>query len=557
MQTFSILTPDQMGLPRKFTGYRNGQDAAIYKGVVSPCRFVAQSAPVGFGKSVNVVAQSILRQSRTVILTATKGLQDQYYGDFSTVGLVDQRGRANYPYCGNPQSGETCETGPCMGGLMCKFRNRGCLYDAAVMSFNKARLAVTNYAWWLAMAGNPAIHSAKFLVLDEAHDAPDQLEKALSFDLLSMDVRKYASSAPPLDQPDSEYTVSLRWTQWARGEGVRMIQQADALRHEKTRFTPEMFRAYKKLNTLGQQLLRLGAGGDNQPWVWERLEGSGWRFTPLHPGQFAETLLFRGAPHVLATSGTINNAVLQELNLDPATVDCQDYPSPFSSDRAPVYLLPTGIRNTYNITDAERASLLATMDNIIGARLDRKGIIHSVSFERQRWILENSRYRHLMFANVPGNHRTTIERGPNAYRHTQTAAAVAAFKSAGPGAVLVSPSVSTGYNFPGTLCEYQILPKLPFINMRGRVMIARSRYNPNYANQRCAKELQQMCGRGMRFPKDRCETFILDASGRWFFTQHRDLFNAAFWQFFRWADGLPGPAPKLPNENSVTNFSQP
>lgn len=533
--------PCTFGLPAKFTGYRRYQSDAIVRGFLSPTRFTAQAAPVGFGKSLNAVLQAVLRGERTVILTATKGLQDQYHREFAAIGLVDQRGRDNYPYCGNiPGTNQyTCETGPCLGGIACRFKNKGCLYDAAVAAFNSSQLAVTNYAWWLAVAGNPNIAPPQFLVLDEAHDAPAQLENALAFELWDNDARKYLTPHPQEQEPGDMY-VNGAWAGWARAESSRLSAMVDGM--AKTRLTQESFPLYKTLKRLAGNLQRLSTAGPSVAWVWDRMDRSrGWKFAPLDPAQFAEPELFRGVPRVLLTSGTITPKTLVQLGLTPTNTNFQDYPSPFDPSRAPVTLLDTKIRNTKNITDEEFMSLIATMDNIIGSRLDRKGIIHTVSYGRQELILANSQWAGIMYA----NRRKTRGVAMDAY---SAAEVVAAFKAAPAPAVLVSPSVTTGWDFPGPQCEYQLIPKLPFPDMSGRILQARVKSDPGVTNHICAVELQQMCGRGMRMESDRCETFILDASGRWFFGNgNKHYFNQSFWQFFRWGrEGeVPPPAPKL------------
>lgn len=541
----ALPPPVYFGLPGKFTHYRQFQDTAILRGHLSPARFVAQSAPVGFGKSLNAILQTILRGERAVVLTATKGLQDQYYREFHQMGMVDQRGRDNYPFVEDHTGKLTCESGPCMGGIFCKYKQRGCPYDAAVAAFNASQLAVTNYAWWLAVAGNPNIKSPAMLVLDEAHDAPAQLENALAFDLTDTDIRKYLSQ-PPEDQHPEDTFVNAPWSTWARVEATRLGGLVDAMAQNGTaRTQPSQFRAIKRL---AQGLGKLATASPSTLWVWERLDyDHAWRFAPLHPAQFAEGALFRGVPRVLLTSGTITPKTLTQLGLEPRNTDYQDYPSPFDPRRAPVVLLPTGIRNTRDISDEELGSLITTIDNIIAGRLDRKGIIHSVSYARQEWVLRNSRYAPIMFAN-----RRKRRGGGNGVGHAldveSAAAVVQRFKQAPPPAVLVSPSVTTGWDFPGPECEYQIIPKLPFPDMSSRIMRARTKVDPEAATHACAVELQQMCGRGMRGERDRCETLILDASGRWFFGRpNAHHFNLSFWQFFQWGREaqLPAPPPKL------------
>jgi Rad3-related DNA helicase len=66
-------------------------------------------APTGWGKSPVIVADALRSGEPSAIVTATRGLQDQYLNDFKSIGMVDLRGRNNYA-CGMKE-GYTCEDG--------------------------------------------------------------------------------------------------------------------------------------------------------------------------------------------------------------------------------------------------------------------------------------------------------------------------------------------------------------------------------------------------------------------------------------------------------------
>src|SRR4051812_36586670 len=104
------LKPIDIGLPAKFTKWRPGQLTALGRSL-SPTakRFQAHSMPVGEGKSLYYVAQALLESTRACILTSTRGLQDQLMKDFASIGMVDMRGRGNYP-CVHKDC-HTCEEG--------------------------------------------------------------------------------------------------------------------------------------------------------------------------------------------------------------------------------------------------------------------------------------------------------------------------------------------------------------------------------------------------------------------------------------------------------------
>ena len=81
----------------------------------------------------------------------------------------------------------------------------------------------------------------------------------------------------------------------------------------------------------------------------------------------------------------------------------------------------------FSFPDGGTASGVARLDQIIGKRLDRKGIVHTVSYARRDWVLKWSKYSRLLWTHAPDNTEKIVEQ----------------FKRAAPPAVLVSPSLST------------------------------------------------------------------------------------------------------------------
>lgn len=100
-----------------------------------------------------------------------------------------------------------------------------------------------------------------------------------------------------------------------------------------------------------------------------------------------------------------------------------------------------------------QAIWLSRIDQIISSRLACKGIIHSVSYQKATQIYYNSQYRDIMLLGEKGGNTPSL---------------VARFKKATAPTILVSPAVSTGFDFPYDQCSYQILCKVPFPDLRGR-----------------------------------------------------------------------------------------
>ena len=121
------------------------------------------------------------------------------------------------------------------------------------------------------------------------------------------------------------------------------------------------------------------------------------------------------------------------------------------------------------------------------------------------------------------------------------------FKESDPPRILVSPSVTTGYDFPGPECEYQIMSKLPTPNTSDPIMKARTDENPRYRDYETAQNLTQAGGRGMRFERDFCENFSVDnlIPRHIFGDSTKDLYPAYFRKQYKKAELIPAPPPRL------------
>lgn len=214
-------------------------------------------------------------------------------------------------------------------------------------------------------------------------------------------------------------------------------------------------------------------------------------------------------------------------------LDIKEYPSRFPVSRRPVYMLDMvpRVRVDYRMKDDHYKIWLTRIDNIISARLDRKGIIHTVSYDRCQRIMNSSSYREIFM---------THERNAKSANE-----AVELFKLVDPPRVLVSPSMVTGYDFPYTSCEYQIIAKVPFPDMRRKVDKARKEIDPDYGLCYTMINLVQACGRGMRAADDRCECFIIDDHFKWFLSKYKKFAPRWFVEAVKFVNLIPEPLQKL------------
>lgn len=523
--------PADLGAPLRFDAWRPHQPAAIEAIVDAPQRFIGSVLPTGAGKSLTVIGAALLAGWRTCVLTSTKLLQEQYLRDMADAGMVEIKGQGNYAciaFSGvyarfRERAYHGCDEGPCRAGHPCDYKptaegasQPGCLYYDAVEAATHAPLVVTNYSYWFSAMQHQAMLGAfDCLVLDEGHHAPMEIADYLSVQLDPGDFQLLGSGGP--GTPDVK-----TWREWANGRskmaqrlmGKRPVSRTELRLHRQMRKTAQ------KLTALED---RLGRG----EWVIEP-HGQSWAFNPVWVSEFAEGVLFHGVPKVVLTSATCTRKTADMLGISGANLHWHEAPSDFPVERRPVIYVPT-VKLDYRASEDQIRYWLATIDNILRRRQDRKGIIHAVSYARAKQIQEYSEFGARMITHETRTTREAVER----------------FKAAGPGAILVSPSVTTGYDFAGELCEYQVVVKIPFPDKRDPVTAARTARDQDYPSYIAMQELVQAVGRGMRSAEDRCETLIVDSNCGWFMRKHGDLAPQWFRAAYRRAESLPEPPEKL------------
>jgi Rad3-related DNA helicase len=545
-----LPSPDSLGLP--FDRWRPGQPEAILHAIDTLQRFDGLVLPTGFGKSLVYMAIAHLTGWRTVILTSTKALQRQLDRDFgadlSTALVQGQRAYLCHALAPGgelvAQFGDLArrgpamvDHGPCHLGVDCSLKSHGCAYFDSLRHATSRQIVLTNYAWWFAQVRQAQIPlRPDLLVLDEAHAAPDSLADALGATITPDSIATYFQQER---LPRADALDAVGWVSWAR---QRSIILATMLTGASPRSRDAVIRI-RQGQALLMGLQRIGQIDPKLLLVSEDRDGV--RFDVVWAAAYAEQWLFRGTRRVILTSATMTRKTADLLGILDKELSFYEAGDGFPLHRRPVYIAPAakpgtvyfdtdpkGVQVDHRLTPQDELAWLAHIDAIIGGRLDRKGIIHTVSYHRRDLILKRSAHAHRMIT-----HSRT-----DAQHQIQT------FKEAPPGTVLVSPAVTTGYDFPYTECEYQILGKIPFPDRRDPVTAARTIVDAQYPNHVAMQELVQAVGRGMRSPDDQCETFICDAHASWFLSKHADL--APRW--FRRAVSkltpgtVPTPPPSLP-----------
>lgn len=542
------MTPADLGLPPKFTSWRPGQDDAIINAAVSleSRRFYVSSQPTGAGKSVFYTALSkLMGAQRTLILTATKALQQQLVVEFASMGLVEIKGQNNYQCLavarpdGVPGVGElhgmapeksSCDDGPCHAGVECSLRQKGCYYFDKVALARKAPIVVTNYSYWMFSNkfGEQPIGEFDLLVLDEAHTAADKLAEFVSIYIGREELSNLLDKKLPPPNAGLEY-----WSEWAgtrHKEATIALEELKKSKSGTSRHVRDLRNLISKLKDLADAAA-WKRGNPSDPNVWmpgaatdwvDEESDSGATFSPVWAHGYAEKFLFAGIKRVALTSATIVPKTVSYLGLGPDDFTFSEVKSSFPVARRPVYI--TGnVSVRREMSRGEEMMWMNKIDLILELRKDRKIIIHTVSYERARFIYDHSKHRSNMVVHGTKDVAGQIDR----------------FRRMAAPAILVSPAVREGYDFPFDQCECQIVAKIPFVDMRPAVIQARRKQDKRYLDYLAIMALIQSCGRGMRAADDMCETFIVDANAGWLLQRGKEMIPKWFKMAVKRVDTVP------------------
>jgi len=509
----ALPTPNIILNHPKFDHWYPGQEEAlqsIIQWLNGPNRYLCASMPTGSGKSLLGVLSSILGGRRSAFLTVTKGLQGQLTQDFEQTGMVDIRGQNNY-LCNLVQDGETTvDDGPCHAGLSCAIRNDGCSYYNRLDDAKSSDMLVTNYSYYLAQTlhGKDGLQMAKdsnpieLLICDEAHLAFQAIESFMAIYLSNSEIQALGVKFP----------TSATWDDWkywtARVLGKANSERLKVLLEIKERFesggkiTGVMLRKAKHYVNLIQRLESLVSA--NGRWIWDKKQ-SGYSFNPVWPGEYAYKL-FQNTPKILVMSATFSEKTADSLKIPKDEREWLEVPSYFPKENSPIVQLNT-VRMNHRSTPDDLKLWATRIDQIINKRRDRKGIVFTVSYERRNFLMANSMHTGIMYTHDNKNVYAAVEK----------------FKKANPPAVLVSPTVTSGWDFAGDTCSYGIVGKIPYPDKRDPVVKARCDDDNEWAAYLAMQTLVQECGRGTRSAEDKCEYLICDNNWSWFWRRYKQF----------------------------------
>lgn len=507
-----IPSPAELGFPAKYQTWRRFQEDAIITIDSSVKPVVALMLPPGAGKSAIYFAWAVWRKKRVMVLTPSKFLQDQLYADFKGIGLLDLRGQSNYK-CEVTQG--TVQDAPCHGGYVCPIKG-SCEYFAKLARAPKEQFLVSNPSFWL--HNKHVLGDFDALVMDEGHQMFDAIATHVSVTFKKREVEEHFHQKPQRD-----------WKSWASYQRSLFKDQLRTLKGR--RQTEEVFEQTRIIRRLYDKVGSL-CDADPASLIYQQ-HLHGWTWDCVWPGNYRSRLTSNAKKYVF-TSGTMTRRTLAMLGYAKEDYTWAEFPSTFPVKRCPVHVLPAP-RLNYQTGASELRLWLELIDKYIDSRSDRRGLIHSGSYERSSYFALNSRHRDRMFI------------------HMNSAGLPEAKERflASPNGILVSPAIIEGGDFPYEAARYQIIAKLFFTNPNDPVEAERKRQDPAYPWYAAAMKVMQARGRVMRVEDDFGETAICDGAWQeWFARAASPHFTRYFLDAVQVLDVVPSALP-IPTDRRV------
>jgi len=503
---------DQYGLPPKFKSWAKYQRKTVQKIVDSDKKYFVLRAPTGSGKSVMGIVAGLELGVKTYYVVHNKQLQRQITKDFPFVKEV--KGRANFT-CLASIIGESCDPGfNCASGRRCSFSDN-CGYKVQKRIAQESNFVVFNYAYFLAIMNSKhgGFERPGLIILDEAHIADSALSGFVNFDIsrrqLDMNRLRFPNHG--------EYVYE--WLEYLKAEtGAKIDAHYNMVANKKcdTDTMNAINKDLKRLKTINYKASFLSNNIDDKNWIIEMYSdrySDHIRFVPVWVNKFSKMLLGHANKYLLM-SATISKFDMELLGIDKNDMEFLDMPSTFNPSNMPVKYIPFEKINR----STDKNKIVIMIDGIIKRHLEEKGVLHTVSYQLSRYILEHSSYASRMISNSNSDIYT------DAHILDNRDDAIEEFLESDKPKILVSPSVETGLDLKDDLGRWQIVCKVPFASLGDKVVARRKSDNPLWYTNDAINRIVQAAGRVCRSSTDHGITYIIDKNLSWIVKRHQKSF---------------------------------
>jgi Rad3-related DNA helicase len=489
-------------------------------------KFFLLNLPVGSGKShlalmiADWYKKNVNRMARVDIITNSKILQDQYSGEYESI--CDLKGKENYE----------CQSYSCSCAQGSEFNRlnktscESCPYSNARESYISGGVSLTNFYLYILYAMyNPKLmesRDARVLIVDEAHEFDDVMSDFVSIKITETIVKKFKFS--------NEYEIMKRlkgvtsisnyveFLKFLASEILTTIESMENGMSSAPRNVKEDKRDLKiskvlKTKNMDVKIMQLATDlkqyqtkieiflkeykENPNNWVLETNYNEKLRQKELFWAyDYLDKYVFSHYDMVILMSGTIldKNLFCQLNGLDVTKAVYYSIRSPFNPKNRPIYYMPVG-KMSYKSKEETFKRYIPYIQKLLDKYKNKKGIIHTNSFELAKWIEGSIKDPRLIF-----------------HDSTNKDEMLRFHKESDKPTVIVSPSMDTGVSFDNDDARFQIIAKVPYPSLGSQKNKLRQSNNPDWYSWKTVSGIVQMTGRPVRSNLDYADTIIIDGS---------------------------------------------
>jgi len=493
-------------------------------------KFFLLNLPVGSGKShlalmiADWYKKNVNKMARVDIITNSKILQDQYAGTYESIS--DLKGKENYE----------CETYSCSCAQGSEFNRlnkttcESCPYAYARESYIGGNISLTNFYLYILYAiYNPKLmesRDARVLIVDEAHEFDDVMSDFITIKITETIIKKFKFSTEydMIKRLKSVTTISqyVDFLKYLSNEIISTIESMESGMSSQPRNVKEdkrdlkISKLLKTKNTdvkimqlvtdLKQYQLKIEVflkeyKANPNNWVLEtsyneKLKQKELSLEPIWAYDYLDKYVFSHYDMVFLMSGTIldKNLFCQLNGLDVTKAVYYSIASPFPVKNRPIYYMPVG-KMSFKSKEETFKRYIPYIQKLLDKYKNKKGIIHTNSFELAKWIENSIKDKRLIFHDS-SNKDEMLRFHMDSEDPT----------------VIVSPSMDTGVSFDNDSARFQIIAKVPYPSLGSQKNKLRQNNNPDWYAWKTVSGLIQMTGRPVRSDMDYADTIIIDGS---------------------------------------------
>ena len=170
-------------------------------------------------------------------------------------------------------------------------------------------------------------------------------------------------------------------------------------------------------------------------------------------------------------------------------------PSTFDFTNSPV-LVHNRWKMSYNCKDVSLPNIKQMIYQIVRAFKGKRGMIQTGSYDTAKRIYDDAPY--------------DVKPRLQLYNNSQEKSWTIEMHKAMDDSVIIGPTLVEGVDLPGDLLRFIIIAKIPYPNLKDKLVNAKKDLFPDWYNSETANSVIQGIGRGNRSTDDWCVTYIID-----------------------------------------------